>query len=179
MASEADPLPPALVELQRVELQPGGVAAIVALNRPEQLNVIPDRAFAWLDIRTTPATDHRNLLARLEAELGPGLELEVIDDRPPTETPEDHPVVHALVGAHEAVYGHKPAFGGVPGTTDGTILWRDAGIPIVTYGPGGKWIAHQVDEYVEVDEVVRAAEVYVEAARRFLSVGIESSSSRV
>lgn len=40
MASEADPLPPALVELQRVELQPGGVAAIVALNRPEQLNPI-------------------------------------------------------------------------------------------------------------------------------------------
>jgi succinyl-diaminopimelate desuccinylase len=72
-----------------------------------------------------------------------------------------------------------PMLGGVPGATDGTILWRDAGIPIVTYGPGGKWIAHQVDEYVEVEEVVRAAEVYLEAARRFLSVGIESSSSRV
>ena len=49
----------------------------------------------------------------------------------------------------------------------------------MTYGPGGKWIAHQIDEYVEIDEVVRAAEVYAEAARRFLSVGIESSSNRV
>jgi len=152
---------------------------VLVANRPEQLNVIPDRAFAWLDVRTTPATDHRLLLDRLRADLDEGLELEVIDDRPPTETSEDHPVVRSLVEAHKTVYGETPAFGGVPGTTDGTILWRDAGIPIVTYGPGGKWIAHQIDEYVEIDEVVRAAEVYAEAARRFLSVGIESSSNRV
>jgi succinyl-diaminopimelate desuccinylase len=122
---------------------------------------------------------HVDLLDRLRALLGDGLELDVLDERPPTETPEDHPVVRSLVEAHLAVYGVPPMLGGVPGATDGTILWRDAGIPIVTYGPGGKWIAHQVDEYVEVEEVVRAAEVYLEAARRFLSVGIESSSSRV
>ncbi|MGH7760664.1 MAG: M20 family metallopeptidase [Candidatus Dormibacteraceae bacterium] len=152
---------------------------VVVANRPEQLNVIPDRAFVWLDIRTTPATDHAELLARLRSILGQNLELDVIDDRPSTETAKDHPLVRAVVEAHKAVYGETPAFGGVPGSTDGTILWRDAGIPIVTYGPGGKWIAHQVDEYVEVEEVVRAAEVYVEAARRFLSLGIESSSKRV
>ncbi|HEX6547342.1 MAG TPA: M20 family metallopeptidase [Candidatus Dormibacteraeota bacterium] len=152
---------------------------VLVANLPANLNVIPDRAFAWLDVRTTPATNHAWLLGRLRELLAPGLELEVIDDRPPTETPRDHPVVQAVLEAHEAVYGEAPAIGGVPGSTDGTILWRDARLPIVTYGPGGKWIAHQYDEYVEVEEVVRAAEVYVEAARRFLSVGIESSSSRV
>jgi succinyl-diaminopimelate desuccinylase len=145
----------------------------------EQLNVIPDTAWALLDIRTTPRTDHAQLLERLRGRLEGGLDLEVIDERPPTQTAEDHPVVVAVVAAHERVYGQRPRFGGVPGTTDGTILWRDARIPIVTYGPGGKWIAHQVDEYVEVEELVRAAEVYVEAARLFLSVGMESSSSRV
>jgi len=152
---------------------------VLVANRPEQLNVIPDRASAWLDVRTTPRTGHPALLDRLRGLLGEHMDLEVIDDRPPTETAAGHPVVRAVVEAHQVVYGETPRFGGVPGTTDGTILWRDAGIPIVTYGPGGKWIAHQVDEYVEVDEVVRAAEVYVDAARRFLSVGIESSSSRV
>ena len=152
---------------------------VVVANRPEQFNVIPDRAFAWIDVRTTPRVDHPWLLDRLRSLLGPGLELEVLDDRPPTETPAEHPAVRALVEAHRAVHGEEPALGGVPGSTDGTILWRDAGIPIVTYGPGGKWIAHQVDEYVEVEEVVRAAEVYLEAARRFLSVGMDSRSSRV
>src|SRR4030088_1472370 len=40
MASEADPATPSSVELDRVGLEPGGVAAIVTLNRPEHLNPI-------------------------------------------------------------------------------------------------------------------------------------------
>ncbi len=59
-------------------------------------------------------------------------------------------------------------WGGVPGATDGTILWRDGGIPNVVYGPGGKWIAHQPDEYVEVEDIVRKAKVYAVAALHFL-----------
>ena len=87
--------------------------------------------------------------------------------------------MRALVEAHRRVHGSDPPLGGVPGATDGTILWRDARVPIVTYGPGDKWIAHQVDEHVEVEDLVRTAEVYVEAARLFLSRGTESSSVRV
>ena len=41
-------------------------------------------------------------------------------------------------------------------------------MPSVVYGPGGKWIAHQADEFVEVDDLVTHAKVYVEAADRFL-----------
>ena len=55
-------------------------------------------------------------------------------------------------------------FGGVPGTTDGTILTRDAGLPTVVYGPGGKWIAHSADEFVEVEDLLRSARVFTLAA---------------
>jgi succinyl-diaminopimelate desuccinylase len=137
----------------------------------EQLNVIPGAGWLGLDVRTTPAVDHPTLLARLRATCVDGLEglnLTVIEDRPATETPERHPLVRAMVEGHRRVHGREPALGGVPGATDGTILWRDARVPIVTYGPGGKWIAHQVDEHVELDDLVRSAEVYVEAARLFL-----------
>jgi succinyl-diaminopimelate desuccinylase len=141
---------------------------MVEAGSADQLNVIPGRARLGLDVRTIPGVDHRALLARLRAAAGEGVTVTVVDDRPPTETPAGHPVVRALVDAHRAVHGTAPPLGGVPGTTDGTILWRDAGVPIVTYGPGGKWIAHQVDEHVELDDLVRAAEVYAGAARRFL-----------
>ena len=152
---------------------------LLEAGSPDQLNVIPGRARLGLDIRTTPAVDHPALLARLEGLCGEAGSLTVVDDRPATETPAWHPVVRALVEAHEAVRGAPPPLGGVPGATDGTILWRDAGVPIVTCGPGGKWIAHQVDEFVEVDDLVAYAEVYVEAARRFLSFGMDASSARV
>jgi len=141
---------------------------MVGAGSPHQLNVIPGSARLGLDIRTTPGVDHAALVARLRAAAGGTVALTVVDDRPATQTPGDHAVVRALVAAHRSVHGRPPALGGVPGATDGTILWRDAGIPIVTYGPGGKWIAHQVDEFVELDDLVRSAEVYAEAARRFL-----------
>ena len=134
----------------------------------EQMNVISDRASAAIDIRTTPNTNHDALIARLRELCGDDLELDIIDDRPPTETAGDHAVVSAIASAHRRVFGIEATVGGVPGSTDGTVLWRDAGLPIVTYGPGGKWIAHQVDEFVEVAEITRAAEVYALAARTFL-----------
>jgi succinyl-diaminopimelate desuccinylase len=142
---------------------------------PDQVNVIPAAGSLMLDIRTTPAIQHDDLIDRLwqtASQVGAGfglhLQLEIIDDRPPTLTPPDAPVARAVAAAHHAVHGGPPVPGGVPGTTDGTILWRDAGIPIVTYGPGGKWIAHQANEYVAVDQLGTYAEVYAEAARRFL-----------
>lgn len=140
-----------------------------------QMNVIPRDAVMTLDLRTVPGMDHAELLSHIEdlagpvmSETGVHLEFEVLDNRPPTEVSPDHPVVQAIVAGHREVVGQDPPFGGVPGTTDGTILWRDAGIPVVVYGPGGKWIAHQADEYVEVDDLVTKARVYVAAALTFL-----------
>jgi succinyl-diaminopimelate desuccinylase len=141
-----------------------------------QMNVIPSDAMLAIDVRTVPGIDHAVLLDRVREEMsavaqktGVDLTMSVIEDRPATETPSDDPVVSAVVAAHEAVRGETPRYGGVPGTTDGTILWRDAGLPVVVYGPGGKWIAHQVDEYVEVDDLINSANVYAEAALRFLN----------
>ncbi|GAA2093734.1 M20 family metallopeptidase [Streptomyces albiaxialis] len=145
---------------------------------PDQLNVIPAHGVVGVDVRTIPGTDHPELVARVRkaaeeaaSALGVGVTLTVVDDRPSIEIPEDHPVVAGLVAAHTAVHGTPPAFGAVPGTTDGTILTRDAGLPTVVYGPGGKWIAHQKDEFVEVREIGEYARVYAEAARRFLTGG--------
>lgn len=90
-------------------------------------------------------------------------------DRPPVDVPVTDPVVAALAAAHRTVTGEEPVYGGVPGSTDGTVLTHWGGIPSVVYGPGGKWIAHQADEYVEIDEIVRCTRVFAEAARRFLT----------
>jgi succinyl-diaminopimelate desuccinylase len=143
-----------------------------------QMNVIPADGRTAFDVRTVPGLDHGELIARFEDEAarlgavhGVHLSVTVVDDRPPTDTPLDTPLVRSVVEAHERVTGARPPFGGVPGTTDGTILFRDAGLPVVVYGPGGKWIAHQADEYVSVTDLVTCAEVYLIAAELFLRSG--------
>jgi succinyl-diaminopimelate desuccinylase len=160
-----------------------GVKALVArapLNGDaSQINCLPDQCDAFLDIRSLPSMHHGTLIADIRALMdgvraqNPGyrFDLEVIDDRPATEIAVDHPLVQAVTGAHQQTYGAAPAYGGVPGSTDGTILARDRGIPVVVYGPGDKHIPHQPDEFVAVEEVVRAAQVYIIAALRFLNRG--------
>ena len=64
--------------------------------------------------------------------------------------------------------GKPPRYGGVPGSTDGTILRMTLGIPIVTCGPGNRLIPHQADEYVEIAELFDAARIYVASALTYL-----------
>jgi succinyl-diaminopimelate desuccinylase len=150
---------------------------VVLGGASSQVNVIPGTASVYFDVRTVPGASHASIIGAVSAlassacgSSGVTAIVSVIDDRPPVDTPLSHPVVECLAYAHTAVTGSPPVYGGVPGTTDGTILSRDGGLATVVYGPGGKWIAHQADEYVEVDDVERCARVYVEAARRFLGV---------
>jgi succinyl-diaminopimelate desuccinylase len=150
---------------------------VVAGGSLEQLNVIPATAVLGIDVRTVPDVDHpelialvRSLAASLAGEHGLESAVQILDDRPPVDTPVDDPVVRAMLAGHRAATGVDAVLGGVPGTTDGTILTRDAGLPTVVYGPGGKWIAHQVDEFVEVAEIITCTRAYIAAARHFFAV---------
>jgi len=149
---------------------------VVLAGSLPQINVIPASCTVAVDVRTIPGVDHEPLHRRIRqlAEqsgepAGVGASMTIVDDRPAVDTDPGEPVAVAVAQAHEAIVGEPCRYGGVPGTTDGTILTRDAGVPTVVYGPGGKWIAHQADEFVEVDEIVRYTRVYLDAARRFLT----------
>ena len=76
-----------------------------------------------------------------------------------------------LANAYRDLTGSEPIYGGVPGSTDGTILNAQKGIPIITCGPGDIHIPHHVDEWVSIAEIKTAARLYVLAALRFLGVG--------
>ena len=151
---------------------------VLRAGEPVQMNVIPAGAEVWVDVRTIPGVRHDEVVARLDelaakAAAAHDVEhaLDVIDDRPAVHTPSDAPITRSLLEAHEDVTGEPGRLGGVPGATDGTVITSRAGVPSIVYGPGGKWIAHQADEFVEVAELVRSAEVYRRAAQRFLALG--------
>ncbi len=149
---------------------------VLRSGEPAQMNVMPADASAWIDVRTTPSVDHQALVNEVHAvatavaaDHGITVRLTVIDDRPSVATDESHRLVRAVWDAHAAVASTPPRLGGVPGATDGTVLTSLTGMASVVYGPGGKWIAHQADEFVEIDDIVQHAKVYVGAARRFLT----------
>lgn len=141
-----------------------------------QINVIPEKCMTTLDIRTVPSQDHDVLLEkiegifrRLKAE-DPDFhaELEVLENRPATETDRNEPIVQAVHQAVEQVLEKEPVYNGVVGATDGTFL-HVHGVPIVTIGAGDREIPHQVNEYVDVKELGETTEIYRQAALNFLS----------
>jgi succinyl-diaminopimelate desuccinylase len=137
-----------------------------------QINVIPASAYVALDIRTVPDQSHRDLIERLEdiiarlASEDPDFDatLEVIEERPPTETPKDEPLVRAMARAYDNLTGEEPTYNGVPGATDGTFLHAWAGIPIVTTGAGDREIPHQVDEWVDEEALLTTCKLYAATA---------------
>jgi len=145
-----------------------------------QFNVIPDRVRVGLDIRTNPGQGHWDLEARLrqvlEESLGTGVSatLEVFEDRPATETPRDTVIVQAVEQGLQLL--QMPLrYGGVPGATDGTFLWAWTGLPVVTIGPGNRTVPHQVDEYIEIEELIAAARLYAAVAVLMLQNGLRAA----
>ena len=143
-----------------------------------QNNVIPAAAEIRLDVRLTPGLEPGGVLGAIE-ELardterrcpGTRITVEPVEaPRPATRVDRSEAIVKALEWAVRRVSKRRPVFGGVPGSTDGTILRTALGIPIVTFGPGNRLIPHQVDEHVPVAELVEAARCYAATAVRFLS----------
>ena len=137
-----------------------------------QINVIPASAYIALDIRTVPDQSHKELIKRLEdiiarlASEDPDFDatLEVTEERPPTETPKDEPLVRAMARAYDHLTGEEPAYNGVPGTTDGTFLHAWAGIPTVTTGAGDREIPHHADEWVDEEELLATCKLYAATA---------------
>ena len=140
-----------------------------------QINVIPSSAYVALDIRTVPDQSHEKIVARLEGCLAdleaedPDFEadLEVIEERPPTETAVDDPLARAVAAAYTQLTGEQPRYNGVPGATDGTFLHAWSGVSIVTTGAGDRTIPHHKDEWVDVGELLTTCQLYAASAVYF------------
>ncbi len=144
-----------------------------------QSNVIPAVAEATFDIRLTPGIGEDGIRAELEeicreaaaAQSGVKIEWEPVNAfRLATKVDRSEALVEAMVRGVKQAAKRAPRYGGVPGSTDGTILRMQLGIPIVTCGPGDRLIPHQVDEFVSTDEIVEAAKIYVASALNYLEV---------
>lgn len=142
-----------------------------------QINVVPGELKITYDIRTVCEQDHSCIEERLNRLLK-AMEkedkefkatLEIIEQRPWTETAIDQPIVKTVAKAYKDLTGREPIYNGVPGATDGTFLKAWKGIEIVTIGAGNREIPHQYDEYVDIDELMETTRLYTLAALYYLN----------
>lgn len=77
----------------------------------------------------------------------------------PGDLEQDHPLMAVLSESFETVKGKQPAVEASPWGTDGGILSKVGNTPVVVFGPGVTEAAHDVNEFIFLEEVFDAAEI--------------------
>jgi succinyl-diaminopimelate desuccinylase len=155
-------------------------------GEPAQLNVMPAESVAYLDIRTIPGQNHKQIkmqlhkiLHRLAAD-DPDFhaQIEFIADKPVVSMEKNEPIVMVAAEAYKDITGRKPVYNGVPGATDGTFLRALKGIPSLVNGPGPRHVPHQTDEYVKIEEMFECLQIYLLSTHRFLNQTADPSNKQ-
>src|SRR5688572_24279087 len=145
-------------------------ASIIAGGR--ELSSYPDQCGLKLERRTVSGESQaavtreiEDILARLR---GADAEFEAtatpLFARPSYEIAADHDLPRALARARQPrMPGESQPFVGMSFWTDAAVL-GSAGIPSVLFGPGGAGL-HSVEEYVEVQDVLRCRDTLAALAR--------------
>jgi acetylornithine deacetylase/succinyl-diaminopimelate desuccinylase family protein len=138
-------------------------------------NIVPDFCEITIDRRLLPGDrveeverEFNQLLSRLASD-DPSLkfELKLYHSHNPAETPSNHPFIILANLCVEKVLGERRPVKGFQATTEMSHL-VEAGIPSIILGAGDIKVAHTVDEYVLVDELVNCAKIYALILLKYL-----------
>ena len=126
----------------------------------------PHATDLYLDLRVPPDVPMADARRRaLEFARGlDGVEAEVYVTAPGAEIEEGHPLVAALDQAHEEVFGSAPERDVTRWFSDASVLTR-YGIATVNYGTSSGLPDAELGENLEIEGLVRTAEVYRRVAR--------------
>ena len=149
---------------------------ITGLHGSISSNVVPDRAEATFDIRTSPGIAHAELmeqiqeLARLRMQKNPPLIFEITPylDRQALGMDEDAPLVRRFARIFKDL-DFPWETTGISYFTDASIFVPQLGVPFVIIGPGEERFFHQADEYISIKSVLESARIlkkYIETIPR-------------
>ena len=131
----------------------------------------PHRTDLYLDLRVppdVPMADARRKALEFARSLD-GVEAEVYVTAPGAEIDEGHPLVAALGEAHAEVFGAPPERDVTRWFSDASVLTR-YGIATVNYGTSSGLPDAELGENLEIDGLVRTADVYARAVMKVCGV---------
>ncbi len=141
-----------------------------------QVNSIPEKAVAEINVRTIPEFDNDvvettldNLIAT-QTEQGAKIDKDTYMSQPSVETSGNSSLVKLAekIGANYA--GHDISAGAIPAVTDASNMLKDkpSSFPFIIFGPGSESV-HQVDEYVDKQMYLNFIDLYTNLFTQYLN----------
>lgn len=140
-------------------------------------NVVPDLCRVSLDFRLPPGISVGDLMEQVHAAVGRAkarmpkmrVEIRTTGSRTAVSTPAQDPVVKIALELCQERLDRRLKAMPTPGfATDASALCSDPPVPFVIIGPGREELAHKPDEYVEIEDYLKAVELYAAIAERYL-----------
>jgi succinyl-diaminopimelate desuccinylase len=115
-----------------------------------------------LNIRCPVTTDFEETKNKLNLNIiQKGLRVEEVKESQPHHVGAEHPMIHALQEAYQGETGLEPTLLSTGGATYARFM--ENGVAFGASFPGKEMTAHQKDEYIEVDDLLKAAAIYARA----------------
>lgn len=124
------------------------------------VNLVPDLATIGVDIRTVPGTNHADLLFRLKDLLSEG-KIDVFADSEAVWTEPDEAWVQRVFEICQPILKESPVARTMPYMTDAANLRKVYNsAPTLVLGPGEAAMAHQTDEYCNMERIRQSVAIY-------------------
>jgi succinyl-diaminopimelate desuccinylase len=138
-------------------------------------NVVPDQCKLTLDIRTVPGQDNQSILKDIENMLQEismrsqsTFQIKVINSMESVSTSESDEFVKLAVRTGKNHLNLDLTPSGVNYYTDASVYCPHLKVPTFILGPGKPTLAHQPNEYVEIDKFIESIRYYMALAIDYL-----------
>ena len=146
------------------------VMSTTILNAGNQVNSVPEKAVAEINVRTIAEFDNDEVIALFKEtaekynQEGSKIEVKVTMSLPSVFTTGKSDMVELTKELGKKHLNLDIKVEGSPGVTDASNLLRgkDASFPFMMYGPGETKMAHKTDEYVRKDYYLAFFDIYRE-----------------
>lgn len=131
---------------------------------------VPENAELYIRIGLMPGEDYHNILNMFKKYITiasledswlrinpPEIQTDIIWE--PAETPINSPIVETIKNAYKHALGTDASYGILSAGTDMTKLSTYGKIPSINFGPGDIHVAHTANEYVKIDNLIKATKV--------------------
>jgi succinyl-diaminopimelate desuccinylase len=145
--------------------------AVTTMSAGTAINMIPEDASFCVDIRTLPGQAEESARRRLEAVLGPEVELHKLNSAASVGTDADNEWIQKVFAITERLTGKRPVPAGATYFTDCSVLTPAYGNPpTIILGPGEPEMAHKTDEFCYVSKIESAVAAYTEIAKEWCAI---------
>lgn len=141
------------------------------INGGNATNVVPDSCLAQIDIRTLPGQNHSRIVEDLEKIFSKLSKqnsnfcavLKILRDVAALYTSPDCEFISQIKRLV-----NKSEVKAAPFATDAPFI-AELNIPVVVFGPGRPDLCHKPDEYIEIEDLQKAADFYKKIILHFLA----------